>query len=90
MKKEEILLQAIGMLPDEMAVQDVTEELLKGAASIEKKANAHRLLHKCSYVLAAAACFAVIITSLFFTGRHNIQQPDDINNDSTGILAGES
>lgn len=37
MKKEEILLQAIGMLPDEMAVQDVTEELLKGAASIEKR-----------------------------------------------------
>ncbi len=90
MKKEEILLQAIGMLPDEMAVQDVTEELLEGAASIEKKANARRLLHKCSYVLAAAACFAVIITSLFFTGRQDIHQPDDINNGGTGILTGES
>lgn len=90
MKKEEILLQAIGMLPDEMAVQDVTEELLEGAASIEKKANARRFLHKCSYVLAAAACFAVIITSLFFTGRQDIHQPDDINNDGTGILTGES
>ncbi len=29
MKKEEILLQAIGMLPEEMAVEDVTEEILE-------------------------------------------------------------
>ena len=37
MKKEEILLQAIGMLPDEIIMESVTEELLEGAVNIEKE-----------------------------------------------------
>lgn len=90
MKKEEILLHAIGMLPDEMAVQDVTEELLVGAAGIEREERRRGFLHKCSYVLAAAACFAFIITSLFLLGKHNIQQPDIVNDGSVNILTGKS
>lgn len=90
MKKEEILLHAIGMLPDEMAVQDVTEELLVGAAGIEREERRRGFLHKCSYALAAAACFAFIITSLFLLGKHNIQRPDIINDGNVNILTGES
>lgn len=90
MKKEEVLLHAVGMLPDEMAVQDVTEELLAGAANIEREEKRHNLIHKCSYALAAAACFAVIITGLNISGRYNIRQPDTINDSKVNIITSEN
>ncbi|MDE6615482.1 MAG: hypothetical protein K2K35_02870 [Lachnospiraceae bacterium] len=90
MKKEEILLQAIGMLPDEMIMEGVTEELLEGAANIEKEEKKRKFVHKCSYVLATAACFTVIVTGLFLSKRHSIQQPDTINDENINIITVES
>lgn len=90
MKKEEVLLHAIGMLPDEMVVQDVTEELLEGAAGIEKEADTHKVLRRCSPALAAAACFAVIITSVLLLGKHGIWQPDTANDSNINILKEEN
>ena len=37
MTKEEMLMQAIGMLPEEMAVQKETDELKKDARNLERK-----------------------------------------------------
>lgn len=90
MKKEEILLHAIGMLPDEMVVQDVTEELLAGAANIKREEKRYNFIHRCSYALAAAACFAVIITALNILGRYNIRQPDAISDSKVNIITSEN
>ena len=81
MKKEEILLQAIGMLPDEIIMESVTEELLEGAANIEKEEKRRKFLHKCSYVLAAA-CFAVIVTGLLQLKRNSVQQQNIIDGEN--------
>ncbi|MCI9078573.1 MAG: hypothetical protein HFH68_06555 [Lachnospiraceae bacterium] len=89
MKKEEILLQAIGMLPDEMAAEDVTEELMAEAANIEKGEKRKKYLHKCSYALAAA-CFLVIITSLYLSGGNNIHQRDIISSSNINVITGKS
>lgn len=89
MKKEEILLHAIGMLPDEMAVQDVTEELMAGAVYIEKEEKRRSFLHKCGYALAAAACFAVIATSINILGEYGTRQPDAISDSKISIMTSE-
>lgn len=90
MKKEEILLQAIGMLPDEIIMESVTEELLEGAANIEKEEKRRKFLHKCSYVLAAAACFAVIVTGLLQLKRNSVQQQNVINGKNKNSVTVES
>lgn len=90
MKKEEILLQAIGMLPDEIIMESVTEELLEGAVNIEKEEKKRKFLHKCSYVLAAAACFAVIVTGLLQLKRNSVQQKNIINGENKNSVAVES
>ncbi len=90
MKKEEILLQAIGMLPEEMAVEDVTEEILEGAANIEKDEKRRKFLHKCSYALATAACFAIIITGLYLFRGRSIRQPDTVIDENVNIITGKS
>ncbi len=90
MKKEEILLQAIGMLPDEIIMESVTEELLEGAANIEKEEKKRKFLHKCSYVLAAAACFAAIVTGLLQLKMNSIQQQNIIDGENKNSVVVES
>lgn len=74
MTKEEMLMQAIGMLPEEMAVQKETEELKKDARNLEKK----EILYKSRYILATvAASLVLIITAASVNKNYGIK--DKVN-----------
>lgn len=81
MTKEETIMQAIGLLPEEMVIQKETEELKKGAALIEKKEKKIILLQKCRQVLACAACLALVIMSVYvYKGSNKTIQDMPVNN----------
>lgn len=78
MTKEEMLMQAIGMLPEEMAVQKETDELKKDARNLERKV----MLYKSRYILAAAACLLLIITAASINKNHNRNMEDKVKDAS--------
>lgn len=79
MTKEEMLMQAIGMLPEEMAVQEVTEELKKEAGKLERK----EFFYKSRFILAAvAACIVLVITVASINKNPNTNITSKVNDTS--------
>lgn len=61
--KGELILKAIGELPDEMVVWENMEELMAGAEKLNKQKRKAVILHRCIYAAVAAVCAAVLVFS---------------------------
>lgn len=76
MTKEETIIKAIGLLPEEMIVQKETEELKKGAARLEKEEKQLIAMQKCRHALTCAACLALVIIIVYMYKNQDNTKPD--------------
>ncbi len=76
MTKEETIIKAIGLLPEEMIVQKETEELKKGAARFEKEEKQLIAMQKCRHALTCAACLAFVIIIVYIYKNQDNTKPD--------------
>lgn len=74
--KGEIILKAIGGLPDEMVAWEDMEELKAGAERLEKQRGKAIILHGCTYAAIAALCAMVLVVSSDLLKQHNVQYED--------------
>lgn len=81
MTKEETIINAIGLLPEEMVIQEETEELKKCAARLEKEEKKLIILQRSRSVLACVACLALIITIVSVISYIR-KSPDNIRQDN--------
>lgn len=70
-KKEELLLKAIGNLPEEMVSEEDMEDIIEGAGRLQKRKWKTGILYKCVYPAAAVACIAVFISVVIFHKSNN-------------------
>lgn len=88
----ELILKAIGRLPDEMVAWEDMEELRLGAEKLEKQKKNTRILHGCTYAAVAVVCATVIVFSsnlLKHTGKPDVNLncyvPDEAQDKDRGI-----
>lgn len=61
--KGELILKAIGRLPDEMVAWEDMEELIAGAEKLNKQERKSVILHRFTYAAVAAICAAILVFS---------------------------
>lgn len=90
--KGEIILKAIGGLPDEMVAWEDMEELKAGAERLEKQRGKAIILHGCTYAAIAALCAMVLVVSSDLLKQHNVPDvnssyyvPDETQNTDSNI-----
>lgn len=75
-KKEEILLYAIGKLPEDMITEEDIDSIKAGALQIEKEERKKHLIH---YIAATAACVAALIISASVYNRQEQKKVQEGN-----------
>ena len=90
--KGEIILKAIGGLPDEMVAWEDMEELKAGAERLEKQRGKARIFHGCTYAAIAALCAMVLVVSSNLLKHNNVPDvnssyyvPDETQNTDHNI-----
>lgn len=76
-KKEELLLHAIGNLPEEIVAQEDIDALKIGARQLKQEERKNKLIYISRCMAAAAACITALIISVNVFYKPDSNKPDE-------------